>query len=65
MNKKNYEQAALIVKNHTSPVRGMTRTERVAISEAFIKLFQSDNPRFNEAIFLEVCFPGEQWVPVK
>lgn len=53
MTKKHFEKAAAIVRDY-KPVDKKDVRQR-AIAFAFIELFQSENPRFDEARFLEAC----------
>jgi hypothetical protein len=54
MTKKDYIKAAEIVSGSKwdSKVRP---AERKRMAEAFVKLFEGDNPRFDRSRFLEAC----------
>lgn len=66
MTRKDYIRAAAIVKNKRTEARDFSRVigggqrqheENVAIEleNAFVELFQGDNPRFNRNKFLDAC----------
>jgi len=52
MTKKDYENAARIVQELTTAVN------REAATWAFVRLFEDDSPRFDEARFRRACEPG-------
>ena len=51
MTKKDYERAATIVQSYLD-------LHRAPITNAFIELFERDNPRFDEDRFRAACIPG-------
>ena len=53
MTKKDYERAALIAQNV-----GGGLPYRYTVVQAFILLFQTDNPRFDMTRFRAACVPG-------
>lgn len=66
MTKKDYIKAAKIVSEMCNDARSSSRVigakqrqyeENVAVevADAFVKLFEGDNPRFNRSRFLEAC----------
>ena len=55
MTKKDYERAATIVQ---ACANFGTIEETAAVTAAFTRLFESDNPRFDEARFRAACIPG-------
>ncbi len=52
MTKTHFEQAARIVDAYR--LQGLHEAARVS-AEAFIKLFQANNPRFDKARFMKAC----------
>lgn len=56
MTKKDYERAATIAQAWgRSPC---CMEQGAAVEDAFVSLFEGDNPRFDEARFRRACAPG-------
>lgn len=55
MSKKDYERAAEIAQRY---VQGMEFPRTANVVEAFIELFEGDNPAFDEERFRSACSPG-------
>ena len=53
MTKKNYIAAAKMISLMTYDIH--TTGERAAVVNAFVDFFESDNPRFDRARFLDAC----------
>lgn len=59
MSKKDYEKAAWIAQQYAGDPDSSHDAEAYsAVIHAFTRLFQTDNPRFNETRFRCACVPG-------
>lgn len=56
MTKRDYERAATIAQAWVQ--HGLLMEQGAAVEDAFVSLFEGDNPRFDEARFRRACAPG-------